>query len=120
MQDLVGGLETGSLTIVAARPSMGKTAFVLSECIGWAQKGLPGLIFSLEQEDYQIGQRNLANLEAIPVSYLRQKLDEKNLDKFYAGLSKLRELPIRISDKRGLTADQVCSIARVEKCATPA
>ena len=119
VQDLVGGLETGSLTIVAARPSMGKTAFVLSECIGWAQKGLPGLIFSLEQEDYQIGQRNLANLEAIPVSYLRQKLDEKNLDKFYAGLSKLRELPIRISDKRGLTADQVCSIARVEKMRYP-
>jgi len=64
---------------------MGKTAFVLSECIGWAQKGLPGLIFSLEQEDYQIGQRQPGKPETIPVSYLRQKLDEKHLDKFYTG-----------------------------------
>ena len=102
LQSLLGGYETGSLNIIAARPSMGKTAFLLSECLGWAQRGLPGIIFSLEQEDVQIGQRNIANLEGIPVSYLRARLDEKQLDRFYSGLSRLRELPIEISDKRGL------------------
>ncbi len=119
LQSLLGGYETGSLNIIAARPSMGKTAFLLSECLGWAQRGLPGIIFSLEQEDVQIGQRNIANLEGIPVSYLRARLDEKQLDGFYSGLSRLRELPIKISDKRGLTADQICSIARVEKMRNP-
>ena len=119
LQELVGGLETGSITIVAARPSMGKTSFMLSECIGWAQKGWPGLIMSLEQEDIQIGQRNIANLETIPVGYLRRKLDEENLNKFYSALSKLRELPIRINDRRGLTVEQICSIARVEKMRNP-
>ena len=115
LQALVGGFETGALNIIAARPSMGKTAFMLSECLSWAQKGLPGVIFSLEQQKSQIGQRNLANLQEIPVSYLRGKLDDHYLDKFNSGLSKLRDLPIRISDKRGLTADQICSLARVEK-----
>lgn len=119
LQELVGGLETGSITIVAARPSMGKTSFMLSECIGWAQKGWPGLIISLEQEDIQIGQRNIANLETIPVGYLRRKLDEENLNKFYSALSKLRELPIRINDRRSLTVEQICSIARVEKMRNP-
>jgi replicative DNA helicase len=119
VQDLVGGLESGSITILAARPSMGKTSYMLSECVGWAQRGLPGLIFSLEQEDVQIGQRNIASLETMPVSYLRRMLDKENLDKFYSGLSKLRELPIRISDRRGLTADQICSIARLEKMRNP-
>ena len=119
LQSLVGGLEVGSLTIVAARPSMGKTAFMLSEALGWAQKGLPGVIFSLEQQKSQIGQRNLANLQEIPVSYLRGKLDEHYMDKFNTGLSKLRDLPIRISDRRGLTVDQICSLARVEKMRNP-
>lgn len=119
LQNLVGGFEAGSINIIAARPSMGKTAFMLSEAIGWAQKGLPGVIFSLEQKDTQIGQRNLANVEEIPVSYLRSKLDEHYLDKFNTGLSKLRDLPIKISDRRGLTADQVCSLARLEKMRNP-
>jgi replicative DNA helicase len=119
LQSLVGGFESGSLNIIAARPSMGKTAFMLSEALGWAERGLPGIIFSLEQKSIQIGQRNLAAVEGIPVNFLRGKLDEKHLDKFYSGLSKLRELPIKISDKRGLTADQICSIARMEKMRNP-
>lgn len=119
VQTLVGGFELGSLNIIAARPSMGKTAYVLHECLGWAQKGLPGVIFSLEQKDLQIAQRMIANQVGVPVSNLRNRLDEQGMDKFYTGLSKLRDLPIKISDKRGLTADQICSIARLEKMRTP-
>lgn len=120
VQTLLGGFETGSLNIIAARPSMGKTAFMLSECIGWAQKGLPGIIFSLEQKRGQIGQRSVANVEALPVNMLRYKLDPLHRNKFNAALSKLSGLPIKISDKRGLDADQICSIARVEKMRNPA
>lgn len=119
VQTLVGGLEIGSLTILAARPSMGKTAFALNEALHWAKMGLPGVIFSLEQKDTQIGRRNLANLEEIPLNFLRNKLDEKHLDKFYTGLSGLRELPIKVSDRRALTVEQVCSLARIEKMRSP-
>ena len=118
LQTLLGGFESGSLNIVAGRPSMGKTSFLLNEALHWAQMGLPGIIFSLEQEDLQIGRRNLANLEQMPVNIMRRKMDEKHLDKFYAGLSKLRDLPIKISDRRGLTVDQICSLSRVEKMRT--
>ena len=119
LQTLLGGYEPGSLNIIAGRPSMGKTSLMLNECLHWAKMGLPGVIFSLEQQRVQIGQRNIANLENVPVSYLRGKLDQHYLDKFYSGLSKLRDLPIKISDRRGLTADQICSLARVEKMRTP-
>lgn len=119
LQSLVGGFETGSLNILAARPSMGKTAFILSECIGWGERGLPGIIFSLEQKRTQIGQRSVASIENIPVNYLRKKMDEHYSDRFNTALSKLRDLPIMISDKRGLSADQICSIARVAKMKNP-
>lgn len=119
LQTLVGGFNRGSLNIVAGRPSMGKTAFVLSECLGWGGEGLPGIIFSMEQEEDQLGERGAANVGEIPLSYLRQKLDKTYLGKFYSALSALRELPIVINDKRGLTAEQICSIARVEKMKNP-
>ena len=119
VQTLVGGLETGSLTVLAARPSMGKTAFALNEALWWAKMGLSGIIFSLEQKDIQLGQRNLANMQEIPLSNLRGKLDTHYLDKFYKGLSELRELPIKISDKRSLTVEQVSSLARIEKMRSP-
>ncbi len=119
VQTLVGGLEIGSLTVLAARPSMGKTAFALNEALHWARMGLPGVIFSLEQKDIQLGQRHLANMQEIPMGHLRGKLDDHYLDKFYRGLTELRELPIKISDKRSLTVEQVCSLARIEKMRTP-
>ncbi len=119
LQTRLGGYETGTLNIIAGRPSMGKTSFMLNEGLHLAKQGLPGVIFSLEQEDIQIGRRNIANLEGIPVNYMRSRMEEKQLERFYGGLSQLRELPIKISDRRGLTVDQVCSLARVEKMRNP-
>ena len=119
LQTLAGGVEKGFLIVVAGRPSMGKTSFLLSEAIFWARQGYPGVIFSLEQKDTQIGRRSLANVQTIPVSYLRKKLDDHYLNKFHAGLTDLSELPLKISDRRGLTADQICSLARVEKMRNP-
>lgn len=119
VQTLLGGYEVGTLNIIAARPSMGKTAFMLNECLGWAQRGLPGVIFSLEQKDIQLAQRYIANVSGVSLNSLRGRLDEQKLDRFYTGLSQIRDLPIKISDKRGLTADQICSIARLEKMRNP-
>lgn len=115
VQTLVGGIEKGSLTIIAGRPSMGKTAFALNQVLFWAQKGWPGMIFSLEQKSTQIARRMLANLQGIPVSYMRQKLDEKHLDKFNTGLTDLSKLSVTICDRQGLTVDQICSMVRLAK-----
>ena len=119
VQTALGGYEAGSLNIIAGRPSMGKTSYMLNDAVFWAKQDLAGIIFSLEQEALQIGRRNLANIKKIPVNYMRRKMDEKHLDKFYSGLTELRELPIKISDRRGLTVEQICSLARVEKMRTP-
>lgn len=118
-QTLSGGVEKGSLIVIAGRPSMGKTSFLLSEAIAWAQKGWGGVIFSLEQKDTQIGRRSLASMQEIPVGYLRKRLDAHYLNKFNTGLTELSQLPIKISDRRGLTVDQICSMARVEKMRNP-
>src|SRR5690606_40710407 len=51
------GFKRKDLIILAARPSMGKTSLVLNFCVNVARRGTPVLIFSLEMDDQQIGDR---------------------------------------------------------------
>lgn len=111
----LGGYELGSLNIIAARPSMGKTSLALHEALYWSELNLPGIFFSLEQAKAQLGQRILANKKRIPLRYIRGKLDDSYLDDFNEGLSLMRELPIVFSDRRGLNVGELCAIARSEK-----
>ena len=48
LDDMTGGLQRGELIIVAARPSVGKTAFALNLAAGHSRNGGSSLIFSLE------------------------------------------------------------------------
>ena len=66
-----GGLQPGSLTIVAARPSMGKTAFALNLAqFGGGEANPPVLVFSLEMPASQLVQRMLAAQSGINLSSL--------------------------------------------------
>ncbi|MBQ7152273.1 MAG: replicative DNA helicase [Synergistaceae bacterium] len=61
IDNYTGGLQNGSLIIIAARPSMGKTAFALNIAqFGGTEKNLPVLIFSLEMPADQLVLRMLA------------------------------------------------------------
>ncbi|WP_404451968.1 replicative DNA helicase [Virgibacillus necropolis] len=57
LDDMTGGLQRGELIIVAARPSVGKTAFALNLAAGHARNGGSALIFSLEMGTKQLLQR---------------------------------------------------------------
>ena len=60
--DISGGLQPGGLYILAARPSMGKTAFALNIAQHVAlQESIPVLLFSLEMSAEQIAQRMLSS-----------------------------------------------------------
>ncbi|MBQ3403718.1 MAG: replicative DNA helicase [Synergistaceae bacterium] len=67
-----GGLKPGSLTIIAARPSMGKTAFALNIAQFGGKKGenLPVLIFSVEMPAEQLVLRMLAAEAQVNLSML--------------------------------------------------
>ncbi len=102
---LSGGLQPGSLYILAARPSMGKTAFALNVAQYAAlQENVPVLLFSLEMSAEQIAQRMLAaesrvNLRQMFESRRVQNEQWQELSKAAGSLSKS---PIYIDDSSTL------------------
>ncbi|MDR1132915.1 MAG: replicative DNA helicase [Synergistaceae bacterium] len=78
LDSLTGGFQPGSLNIIAARPSVGKTAFALNIASHAAiYEGVPTLIFSLEMSGDQIATRMLSSLARVNI---RELVKRRNLD----------------------------------------
>lgn len=65
---LSGGLSKGDYAIVAARPSIGKTAFALTMALGMMMEGKRTALFSLEMSSEQIASRALSIISKVPAS----------------------------------------------------
>lgn len=113
---LNGGLERGTLTVVAARPGMGKTAFGLAIARNVSQWGT-SLFLSMEMSRDQVNDRNIASLGKIPIAWLR-KPDEDNSDYWnsltYAS-KRAQELNLYIDDQTSLNMLDIRSKARTVK-----
>jgi replicative DNA helicase len=72
---LDGGLERGTLTVVAGRPGMGKTAMGLCLARNAAEWGT-SLFLSMEMARDQVNDRNIAALGKLPISWLRSPSDK--------------------------------------------
>jgi replicative DNA helicase len=77
---LDGGLERGTMTVIAGRPSMGKTAMGLCIARNVAEWGT-SLFLSMEMPRDQVSDRNIAALGKLPVSWLRRPSDKSADDK---------------------------------------
>lgn len=64
---LTGGFEKSDLIIIAARPSMGKTAFALNMFYRFGRAGIPTVFFSLEMSADQLGRRLLSIGSGVPL-----------------------------------------------------
>ena len=75
LDDMLNGLQAGEMVIVAARPSMGKTAFAMNiiEHIA-ADNRMPCAVFSLEMSKQQLAQRMLCSRGKIDAHKLRKGL----------------------------------------------
>ncbi|BAM03471.1 replicative DNA helicase [Phycisphaera mikurensis] len=105
LDEMTNGLQPGELIIVAARPSMGKTAFALnvSEHIG-AVAGRPVGVFSLEMSKQQLAQRLLCSRSQVNSHRLRRNmLSREDFSKLSHAVGELSEAPIYIDDTAGLT-----------------
>jgi replicative DNA helicase len=108
------GLQPTELVILAARPSMGKTAFVCNIAEAIAARSNKGvLIFSLEQSKLELAERFLCIRAKVQLHKLRKgDLDEKERDDLLFTASELSEMPLYIDDTPGRTMAQVSAIAR--------
>ncbi len=111
---MTSGFQRSDLIIVAARPSMGKTAFCLNLAHNIAAGyQLPVAVFSLEMSKEQLVQRLLASEAGIESSYLRSgRIAQNQWENLSRAIDKLSETPIFIDDTANITVTQIRSQAR--------
>jgi replicative DNA helicase len=105
LDDMLNGLQSGEMIIVAARPSMGKTAFAMNiiEHIA-ADERLPCAVFSLEMSKQQLAQRMLCSRGEIDAHKLRKGLLQSHEYAHLANVvGELAKAPIWVDDSPGLT-----------------
>lgn len=111
---LTTGLQPSDLILVAARPSMGKTAFTLNIASHVAIKeNKPVAFFSLEMSKEQLMQRMLCAEGLIESQRLRVgDLDEQDWQKLIAAADKFSKAPLYIDDTPGISIMELRSKAR--------
>lgn len=104
IQNETNGFSEPDLIIVAARPGMGKTAYMLNEAKHKAKLGIPVGIFSCEMSAKQLTERMLAEECGIDAKVIKQrKWNEFELRLMNEKRPEFSKLPIFIHDQAGLT-----------------
>ncbi len=109
LDKLLGGLQKSDLLIVAGRPGMGKTGFLLSIAKNAAQRFKKHVaMFSLEMSSEQLVQRIIAQETGIDTQRLRTgKLQEDEWDIFTHAIDTLGETHIWLDDTPAITPLQL-------------
>ncbi|MEZ5494013.1 MAG: replicative DNA helicase [Pseudomonadales bacterium] len=114
LNKMTGGLQPSELVILAARPSMGKTAFAMNlvEHIALNQQK-PVLVFSLEMPAESVTLRLLSSVGRIDQTRIRSgKLEHDEWDKLGMAMAKLKDSPLFIDDTTGLSPADMRARAR--------
>jgi len=117
---MLSGLQKSDLLIVAARPSMGKTAFCLNMANHVAlREKKPVLIFSLEMSKEQLVTRMLCSEAELDAQKIRTgHITEHDFAKLSMAMGKLGDSPIYIDDTAGMTVMELRAKARKLKMET--
>lgn len=109
LDTMTSGLQKSDLIILAARPSMGKTALALNIAQNVAIKAkIPVAIFSLEMSKEQLVQRLLCSEAEIDSQRIRTgNMQRKDWDKLASAMSDIADAPIYIDDKPGCTLTDI-------------
>jgi replicative DNA helicase len=111
---MTSGLQAGDLIVIAARPSMGKTALALNIAEHVAvDNGLPVAVFSMEMSSTQLAMRMLGSIARVDQHKMRTgKLNDKEWGDLSDAMAKLHETPLFIDEGGALTALEVRARAR--------
>ncbi|MGL4988619.1 MAG: replicative DNA helicase [Cetobacterium sp.] len=117
--EMTSGFHPSDLVVLAARPSMGKTAFALNLALNASMKGGKAvLVFSLEMSSSQLLQRLLAIEAGIGLQKIRNGfLGEDDWGKLGIASGRLANAEINIADVPNVNVLEIRSIARRLKAA---
>ncbi len=111
---MTSGLQPGDLIILAARPSMGKTALAINIAEHVAvNEGLPVAVFSMEMGASQLAIRIVGSIGRIDQGRLRTgKLTPDEWPRLTESIEKLRNVSLHIDETPGLTPSELRANAR--------
>lgn len=114
LDHMTAGLQKGDLVILAARPSMGKTALALNIAENVAvNEELPVIVFSMEMGAAQLALRMVGSLGRINQQNLRTgKLGDDEWSRLSEAVERLGKVSLFIDESPGLTPTEVRSRAR--------
>ena len=114
LDSLTSGFQDSDLLIIAARPSMGKTALALNIARNAAiNKNIPVAIFSLEMSKEQLSMRLLCSESKVDSSRLRSGFfTDRDWRKLTDAASMLTRLPLYIDDSANISAMSIRAKAR--------
>ncbi|MEF2175792.1 MAG: replicative DNA helicase [Candidatus Absconditabacteria bacterium] len=114
IDEMLSGFKPGELIILAARPSMGKTAFALNLALNGAVSQKKSIaIFSLEMGSDQIVDRILSSVSSIPMFKITKGLlDDQDFMSIGDAMEKLGDTNIYIDDKGGASVNELKSKLR--------
>lgn len=105
LDEMTGGFYPGNLTILGARPSMGKSSLMLSFALAAARKGQGNVaVFSLEMSSREIVRRLASMLGRVSMSVMRRsKLSYNDYDALANACETLFSMPIFVDDTSDLS-----------------
>ena len=111
---MTSGFQAGDLVILAARPSMGKTALAINIAEHVAlNEGLPVAVFSMEMGASQLAVRIVGSIGRIDQTHLRTgKLSDEEWPRLTEAIEKLRNVSLHIDESAGLTVSELRANAR--------
>jgi len=113
LDKVLGGMQPGEMLVLAARPSMGKTALALNIAESLAMTSTPIGVFSLEMGAQQLVQRLLCSRGGISGDRLRSNsLRNDEYRAFFKSCGELEGIPLFIDDSPSLTLLQLRAKAR--------
>ncbi|HBL55675.1 MAG TPA: replicative DNA helicase [Deltaproteobacteria bacterium] len=114
LDDLTLGLQKGDLIILAARPSMGKTALAINIALyaaGHAQ--IPSLFFSLEMPKEHIAMRLICSEAKVTNRKLMVgDLEQEDWDKLMEGTTRMMEAPLLVDDRSSINPNYIRQVIR--------
>jgi replicative DNA helicase len=111
---MTSGFQPGDMIVLAARPSMGKTALAINIAEHVAlNEGLPVAVFSMEMGASQLAVRIVGSIGRIDQGHLRTgKLTDEEWPRLTEAIEKLRTVSLHIDETPGLTTSELRANAR--------
>ncbi len=111
---MTSGLQAGDMVVLAARPSMGKTAFAINIAEHVAlNEQLPVAVFSMEMGAAQLAVRIVGSIGRIDQGHLRTgKLTDEEWPRLTEAIEKLRNISLHIDETAGLSVSELRANAR--------